>query len=263
MNGTANINSMLWRKFWWETRWMFPACIGALAVLCLMFVWRDYDAARWADRLLRDKDLGESARMALNGYRGHTWSIWFKTLLTLVWAIYAVILGAACHAFTCPYMPSHGAIAHFTLSLPITRRKMLLSQVALMYCALALIALVPSLIVPPIASLQGQWFSWKDAIIFSLLTTFGGAAFFGFAYLLSVLLGNWIKAFAIAEVAVFAFLWGLQPTERRSWWHPYSIMAGESYFYDGRIPWLGLLISVTLAVVFVCAAIRIFEHRDL
>jgi hypothetical protein len=40
-------------------------------------------------------------------------------------------------------------------------------------------------------------------------------------------------------------------------------MAGESYFFHGRIPWLGLLISLVLSVVFMFAAVRIYERRDL
>jgi hypothetical protein len=40
-------------------------------------------------------------------------------------------------------------------------------------------------------------------------------------------------------------------------------MAGESYFFHGRIPWLGLSISLILSAVFIFTAIRIYERRDL
>jgi hypothetical protein len=41
------------------------------------------------------------------------------------------------------------------------------------------------------------------------------------------------------------------------------MMSGESYFYHGQIPWLGLSISLILSAVFMFAAVRIYERRDL
>jgi hypothetical protein len=40
-------------------------------------------------------------------------------------------------------------------------------------------------------------------------------------------------------------------------------MAGESYFYHGQIPWLGLLAGGILSAVFMFTAVRIYERRDL
>jgi hypothetical protein len=41
------------------------------------------------------------------------------------------------------------------------------------------------------------------------------------------------------------------------------VMAGESYFYHGQIPWPGLLTGLILSAVFIFTAIRIYERRDL
>jgi hypothetical protein len=255
---------MLWKNGWWETRWLF--LIGLAAIFLgygLAFGWGDYDAARWAARLQRSTNLSEIERQALNNYQGQTWAIWFKLLLNFIWADYAVVMGAVCLMTACPWTPSQGATGLFTLSLPVSRRKVLLSQAAVGFGEVFLAALIPSLLLPIIARLHGQWFSWSDTLIYTLLMVFGGGVFFCFAFLLTVILGNYLVAFLLVEAVVFALILPFQSLGPRPWWHILGVMAGESYFYNGRIPWLGLLISLILSAVFIFTAIRIYERRDL
>jgi hypothetical protein len=256
---------MLWKKSWWETRWLF--LIGLVAIFLaygLTFGWGEYDAARWAARLQRSASLSESERQALNNYQGQTWALWFKMLLSFIWADFAVIIGAVCLMTACPWIPSQGAAGLFTFSLPVSRRKVLLLQAAVGFGEIFLAALLPSLLLPIIARFHGQWFSWSDTLIYTLLMLFGGAIFFCFAFLLTVILGNYVVAFLLAESVVFAlYLPFAGSFGARPWWNILGVMAGESYFYHGRIPWLGLLISLILSAVFIFTAIRIYERRDL
>lgn len=255
---------MLWKKGWWETRWLF--LIGLVAIFLaygLTFGWGDYDPAHWAARLQRSASLSESERQALNNYQGQIWALWFKWLLIFVWADFAVIMGAACLMTACPWMPSQSASRLFTFSLPVSRRKVLLSQAAVGFGEMFLAALLPSLLLPIIARFHGQWFSWSDTLIYTLLIIFGGAVFFSFAFLLTVILGNWIAALVVVEAVLFALILPFRPFGARPWWNILGVMAGESYFYHGQIPWLGLLISLILSAVFIFTAVRIYERRDL
>jgi len=255
---------MLWKKGWWETRWLF--LIGLVAIFLaygLAFGWGDYDAARWAARLQRSVSLSESERQALNNYQGQTWALWYKQLLNFIWADFAVVMGAVCLMTACPWMPSQGAAGLFTFSLPVSRRKVLLSQAAVGFGEMFLFALIPSLLLPVIARFNGQWFSWGDTLIYTLLMIFGGAVFFCFAFLLTVIVGNYLVAFILVEAVVFALILPFQTFEERPWWNILGVMAGESYFYHGRIPWPGLLTGVILSAVFIFTAIRIYERRDL
>src|SRR5215470_3249951 len=255
---------MLWKKGWWETRWLF--LIGLVAIFLaygLAFGWGDYDAARWAARLQRSVSLSESERQALNNYQGQTWALWYKQLLNFIWADFAVVMGAVCLMTACPWMLSQGAAGLFTFSLPVSRRKVLLSQAAVGFGEMFLFALIPSLLLPVIARFNGQWFSWGDTLIYTLLMIFGGAVFFCFAFLLTVIVGNYLVAFILVEAVVFALILPFQTFEERPWWNILGVMAGESYFYHGRIPWPGLLTGVILSAVFIFTAIRIYERRDL
>jgi ABC-2 type transport system permease protein len=254
---------MLWKKAWWETRWAFLIFLIILFLACLLTAMHGYDAADWAARLRRSADLSEGERQALNSYQGRAWALGFKMFFSFIWADFAVVLGAVCLMTFCSVTPSHGAAGLFTLSLPASRRKVLLSQAAVGFGEIFLIALIPSLSLPFIARLNGQWFSWSDALIHALLLVFGGTVFFFFSFLLTVILGNWLAAFVIVEAALFALLSPFNPFGTRPWWNILGVMAGESHFYHGQIPWLGLAVSLILSAVFMFAAIRIYERRDL
>jgi ABC-2 family transporter len=222
-----------------------------------------YDAAEWAARLQRDTNLGESERQALNNYQGHTWALWFKLVFSFICAEIAVILGAVSLMTACPWMPSQGQAGLFTFSLPVSRRKVLLSQAATSLGELFLFALFPSLLIPIVARFQGQWFSWRDTLIYIFVAIFGGAVFFCFAFLLTVILGNYLVVFILMELVVIALFMSFISFGERPWWNIRGMMAGQSYFYHGQIPWLGLLISLILSAAFMFAAVRIYERRDL
>jgi hypothetical protein len=255
---------MLWKKSWWETRWLslIGSLVAILWVYALTFVV-DYDAANWAARLQRSVSLSESDRQVLNNFQGRMWVFSFKLLLSFFWAYYAVIMGAACLMTVCPLSPSHGAAGLFTFSLPVSRRKVLLSQATVGFGQIFLLALATPLILPLIARFHGQWFSWKDALLYTLMMVFGGAVLFCFSFLLAVILSNWLLAFVLVEAIVIALFLPFQSLGARPWWNILGVMAGESYFYHGRIPWLGLSISLILSAVCMFAAIRIYERRDL
>lgn len=255
---------MLWKKGWWDMRWIFLIGLAWIfGAYGLTFGAGDYDAGRWAARLHRSASLSESERQALNNYQGQAWALWFKMLLSFMCADLAVLLGAACLMTECPYQPSQDSTRMFTFSLPPSRRKVLLSQATVGFGQLFLAVLFSSLLIPIFARFNGQWFSWSDTLIYLSLTILGAAVFFCFAFLMTVILGNWFAVFVLVEGAVFALFLPYIPFRTRPWWNILGLMAGESYFYHGQIPWLGLLISILLSAVFMFAAIRIFERRDL
>jgi hypothetical protein len=253
---------MLWKKSWWETRWLFLIGLGAIFLVFTLTFVADYDAANWTARLQRNASLSESERQVLNNFQGRVWTLFFKLLLSFIWADYAVIMGALCLMTACHWAPSQGAAGLFTLSLPVSRRKVLLSQAMVGFSEIFLVALPVPLILPLIARFHGQWFSWKDALIYTLTMVCGGAVFFCFSFLLTVILSNYIAAFMLVEAVVIALFLPFQAYGARPWWNILGVMAGESYFYHGRIPWIGLSISLILSAVFILVAVRIYERRD-
>ncbi|MBO0801056.1 MAG: hypothetical protein J2P31_19745, partial [Blastocatellia bacterium] len=201
---------MLWKKGWWETRWLFLTGLAAILLMLALMFAIDYDAAKWLAKLRHSEGLSEGERNILASFQGRTWALWFKALLNFLWTDYAVIMGAAClmnPGFAClmnPCLPAQGGAGLFTLSLPVSRRKVLWWQALIGFSEIFLVALIVPILLPLIARFQGQWFSWKDALIYTLMMVLGGAVFFCFSFLLAVILGNFIVAFIVAEAVVIA-----------------------------------------------------------
>ena len=257
---------MLWKKSWWETRWLFLIGLGSIFLAYFLTFggsYDAYDAVRWTERLQRSAALSEIERQALNNYQAQTWALWFKMLLNFIWPYYSVFMGTACLISACRQRPYQGTAGLFTFSLPVSRRKVILSQAAVGFGEMILAALLPSLLLPIMARFHGQWFLWSDTMIYLMLTIFGGAVFFCFAFLLTVIIGHRLVVIGMALAVVIALFLPFQSLGTRPGWNVLGVMAGESYFYHGQIPWLGLLISLFLSAVFMFTAVRIYEWRDL
>jgi ABC-2 type transport system permease protein len=255
---------MLWKKSWWDTRWLFLAgLVATLVMFGWALGWGNYDATDWTARLQRMESLSESDRHALNNYQGHVWALWVKLLFNFIWADFAVALGAMCLMSACPWTSYQKAAGLFTFSLPASRRKVLLAPAAVGFIELFLIGLIPSLLLPVIALFHGRRFSLGDALIYAVLLIFGGAVLFCFAFLVTVISSNYIMSFVLIEIIIIALYLTSLSFAPRPRWNILGVMAGESYFFHGRIPWLGLAISLILSAVFLFAAVRIYERRDL
>src|SRR5262245_26023144 len=123
---------MLWQKSWWETRLGFLLCTG---VTLLFVFWRPLEA-QWVSSLQKHaSSWSEDSRrllLLLSSHQGYVWSYWFKMSLLGMWPMYAVMQASTLGAASCPWMAGGvGAAGLFTFSLPISRRRVLLTHAAL------------------------------------------------------------------------------------------------------------------------------------
>jgi ABC-2 type transport system permease protein len=259
---------MLWQKSWWETRWGVLACLG---VVLLFAAWRqpleqaDLDkriaelqehAPRWSDDARRLLPL-------LSSYQGYMWSYWFKRILLIIWPFYAVVMGWTLVASSCPWVTGGTSGAGlFTFSLPVSRRRVLLTHAAIVAAEMVLIAVVPSLIFPIVSRVIGGDASFGSAMIYALLLSLGGMVFPAFAFLLAVVFNNHWTALVIGVAVVFALFFPFRMVEEYPWWNVYHVMSGEAYFRYGQIPWLALLTWLAVAAAILLLAVRVYERRD-
>jgi hypothetical protein len=140
----------------------------------------------------------------------------------------------------------------------------LLTHAALVAVEMVLIALVPSLMFPIFSYLTGADVSFGSAVIHALLLSLGGMVFISLTFLLTAVFNNQWKVLvigiAIALGLYFPFIF--RSPEEFPWWNVYRVMSGETYFRYGGIPWLGLFTSLTISVLMMFAAVRIYERRD-
>jgi ABC-2 type transport system permease protein len=246
---------MLWYKAWLETRWRFliglvllvgsagAAVLAYPQVIKLMPLAASVDlGGPLGDELRRKIELARE-------FRGYIWSQWFSANLRQLWTLLAVLLGTGGLLAEA----SAGA-ALFTLSMPVSRSRLLGVRAATGLAELLGLAIVPSLVVPLVSPVVGQSFSAGAAIVHGLCLFVAGAVFYNLALLLSTVFRDlWRPAlgaiclWALVALGEFTSPWlaehGLT-----------GVMTGETYFRTGELPWTGLLASAALSAALVYTA---------
>ena len=260
---------MLWQKGWWETRRGFLLYLSTAItfVTIILYTWGPVDLAKWTSSLqTRATGWSDNSRQLLpllSSYHGYVWAHWFKLAMLGMWPIYAVTIGATFGAGSCAWMGGGtGAAGIFTISLPVSRRRVLLTHAVLVAVEMALIAFASSMMFPLISSMTGARFPFGSAIVHALLLSLGGMVFISLSFLLTVIFNNQGIVIAIGLVAVFALFFPAREIEEFPVWNVNHLMSGETYFRYGQIPWLELLAWIAIAAAILSLAVRIYERRD-
>ena len=254
---------MLWYKSWMETRWRF--LIGLVMLMCsaagavfvypkvvkLMPLVPALDAGGEIGRRIR-----ESAELARE-YRGYVWSQWFRQNLSQMWTLFAALLGTGGLL-----SQTSGGAALFTLSLPVSRSRLLGVRAAAGLAELLVLAFVPSLIIPLLSPAVGETYAVRDALIHSACLFIAGAAFFSLAFLLSTVFSDvWRPLLIALSVAVVLAVCG-QVFRDLSRYGIFRVMSAEDHFRTGNPPWKGLLASAAASAAMLYGAAINIARRD-
>ena len=148
---------MLLYKSWLETRWRFLIglallmCTAATVVFAYPRVVKLLPMALTADV---SSELGRRIREAAEiqrTYRGYLWQQWFGQNLANLLSIFAVVLGTG---GLLSQASKGGAL--FTLSMPVSRNRILGVRAATGLGELLVLAVLPSLLLPLLSPLIGQ-----------------------------------------------------------------------------------------------------------
>lgn len=246
---------MLWHKAWLETRWRFLIGLGILVVMACGSVF-EYPAVA---RLLAATGaidggpslVGRAVTEAValqRTYRGYLFSQWFGQNLVQTWTLFAVLLGSG------GLLAQNAGSTVFTLSLPVSRTRLLSVRAATALGELAVLSFVPSLLIPLLSPAIGQSYSVADSLIHGLCLFVGGAMFFGLALVLSTLFADLWRPLLIACGVAIVISLTEQAMRREVSTGVFHVMSGETYFRSGAVPWLGLLVSVVVSVALFYAA---------
>jgi len=255
---------MLWHKAWLETRWRF---ISALVILTILAGGNVYDYLA-TQRLLHFNDstltpaaeatgLANTIREAIkvqSTFEGFIWYQSFRQNMTQMGVFFAILLG--CGGLLSE--SSRGSVL-FTLSLPVTRRRLLSVRAGAGLAQWFTAAMIAPLAIPLLAPSIGEHYRIVDALAHGLCVSVVGAVFFSLASFLSTLFGDiWrpmLIAIGIACVLAFASFAVPQLAI-------FTVMNGESYFRTGTMPWAGLLTSAVLTMALLYSAAETLERRD-
>jgi hypothetical protein len=252
---------MVWQKAWRDTRWrFFTGLILLLVLACGTIV--DYRAVQQlGPRANISFDVSTAIGRTLQDafdtqreYRGFVWWQWFRQNLQQLWTIFAILIGAG---GLLARATGDGAL--FALTLPASRREILGGRLAVGLAELAVLALVPSLLIPLMSPAIGQSYALLDVVVHALCLTVAGSVWFCLTVLLSTMFRDlWRPLLVAGSLAVVAAV-----VEYASGIGPFHVMNATSYFRSGQLPWTALLAMALLATALAYAADRTYQRQDI
>jgi len=251
---------MLWYKSWLETRWRF--LIGlALFVLSAGGIVIAYPQVMKLLSSTSELDtsgpLGQRIKEGVElarDFRGYIWSQWFRQNLVQMATLFAIILG------------SGGPYAHrselFTLSLPVSRQRLVGVRAGAGLAELLVMVVVASLVIPLMSPGVGQSYGVGSALMHALCAFIASAAFFSLATLLSTSFSDIWRPLLIACAAAVVLWLADQVLRDLSPYSIFTLMNGEKYFRSGQLPWVGLVVAASLSSAMLYGAVVNIERRD-
>jgi ABC-type transport system involved in multi-copper enzyme maturation permease subunit len=254
---------MLWYKSWLETRSRFLIGLVLLmfsAVGVVMFYPRLLTLLPQVNRVDVGGELGrrikEGAEL-VHTYRGYVWSQWLRQSMSNMLTLFAVLLGAG----GLLSQASRGG-AMFTLSLPVSRNRVVGIRAATGLAELLVLAVVPVLLFPLLSPAVGETYGIGDALVHGACLFIAGGVVFSLTFLLSTVFSDLWRPVLIASgaAAVLGLCDPFFPALSR--YGLFGIMSGEIYFRGGGLPWLGLLASAAASAAMLYAASRNIARQD-
>lgn len=253
---------MLWYKTWLETRSRFLIGLIVLMISAGSTVLLYPELTRLLPVLPQVDASGPIGRQVAEGlelsrtYRGYVWLQWFVNSMPKTWALFAIMLGAG----GLLSQASRGG-AMFTLSLPVSRERLLDIRAGAALGELLILAIVPSILVVLMSPAVGQRFSLGDALIHSLCLFIAGTVLFSLTFLLSTVFSDLWRPPLIVVGAAMCVSFAEQAIRGLSRYSLFGVMSAESYFRDGAVPWVGLLITASVsAAMLYLARLNMARH---
>lgn len=182
--------------------------------------------------------------------RSYIWLRWFGNTLILWWPLLALFVAGT------------GVSSSYVLTLPVRRRTLMGIRIAVNLLELAAATLISTLFVWTLFQFRAdEHYPLQEALAHAALMMAGGMGLYGFFVLLATLVGERDKL--IAGIG-FLFLYGML-TFLVDGFRRYSllrVMTGDTYFFNGQVPWAGIGISVAIASVLISASMHLIENRD-
>jgi ABC-2 type transport system permease protein len=179
---------MLWQKAWAESRVRFLIAFAVMAAATAGAVlFNESLRSYFAQRLT-----------AFDTYSGFIYRIAFQGFARTLFLTFCFMLGMGGLL-----REREVGTAAFTLALPVSRLRLIVTRAAVGWLELAALACAPSLVVLSLSPVVGQSYPAGQALQFSMLWIAGGSAMFAVAFLASCVLAGEYTAFIVAWIVFF------------------------------------------------------------
>jgi ABC-type transport system involved in multi-copper enzyme maturation permease subunit len=246
---------MLWYKMWRESRIRFAMSAAALLWMCGAVVLMQQRVRSHADEPM--------------SYANYIWSAVYKANVLDLFILLVIVLGLGGML-----QERAQGTAGFTLSLPVSRWRLVAVRAAVGLGQVAALSLLPALLIPLLSPFVGEVFSFGLALQLSVLWAVCGMLMFALAFLLSAVLpGAYSPAIAsIAGLLSYSALAGLPLVKQHPALDLFQTMHGARLLifhgasslltFAGPLPWLALGGYALVAIGLIFAAGSITVRRD-
>jgi ABC-type transport system involved in multi-copper enzyme maturation permease subunit len=250
---------MLLYKAWLEGRTRFLLTAASLTVFCIGTVL----VYGHQERALTD---------VLRGLRGKTYSeqvynLFYSGTAKGMFAMLTIFLGLG--GLTRERMRG---TALFSLGLPVSRARLVTTQMAVGLLQLALLSLLPALLIPSLSAAVHQYYPVSESLHFSMLWFCCCAPIFAASFLLSILLtGEYtapVACYLLFMVEVLIADWRpLRPHRLNLMWTmgefgTMHLDVSSNLMVSGPLPWLRLIALISIAATLLWAGVRVTQKQD-
>jgi ABC-2 type transport system permease protein len=237
---------MLWYKAWLETRSRFLIALVGITALCSFTVFHG---------IQQKMPYTKVSYYYIVLHEGHA-------MLALMWvvAVTLLMMGGLLRE------KAAGA-SSFTLALPVGRARLMSVRILMGLIQNLALVTVPWIAMFLIASFTG-WKPLMSQVWFHLAVLAGGGlVFFAVALLISSLVEGEYTAPLVSFGIVIAIGIGFGRESLRAY-NPFEFITGEQYFdrrtmlLIGPIPWMHIMVSMLLAVLFIAVSIKVIQARE-
>jgi ABC-type transport system involved in multi-copper enzyme maturation permease subunit len=244
---------MLIYKAWLETRWRFWAGLALLVAISI------YTVAR-APNIIQAREQFRPGEHIM--YAQYIFILLYKGYLQTLWILAAVMLGMGGL-----WREKSSGVAALTLSLPVSRRRLVLVRSAVGAAEAIVLAVIPTILIWGLSLLYGNSYPLRDALLHSALMIGGGLIFYGCGVLLSHLMQGEFSTPTLG-LSMCLVLFIVFHVLRLESINPFDLMSGKHHLDpntfllrgDLPLPLLGVYLAVTATTIFI--AVKISERRD-
>ncbi len=163
----------MWLKVWRESRVRFLAIALTLSALCAFAVL--------FEPYVRQHQVPIALRLREGSYTEYIYNLIYSGTAKGIYALLVIFLGLGGLQ-----RERANRSAGFTLALPVSRLRVVGSQIAVGTIELVVLALVPAILIPSLSAFSHRLYPLPIALHFSVLWFFGGLVIFAASFLLSV-----------------------------------------------------------------------------
>lgn len=258
---------MLFYKAWLESRARFLVGVAAIIGICTLYIrLRPILVPGWISDLQNPHWSGRPRWLYLGVHdlNFYTWHFLYENKLQQVWVVFAILL-----SFGGLLREKQIGTSAFSLGLPVTRRRWLLTRI--------LVATAESIVLAFTAVITVSLASWSirepysviQIVAHCLLIAVAGVIFLALGAIFSTLIPGEHMALPLTLVLLGIPYLFIQEYVREAapngWTHVVDIshvMAGPPHLTWATAPWSGVALSLLLAVCLSFIAVRIGESIE-